>query len=344
MLGAKKTPDSGAKGGSFKVLGGRPADVNNTSSNQEQNDQDSDSDSPVAGIPVLTKYEFADVPIPSDFLSTPLPPDATPVTIRQIDWSKTPLPQNKGAYAVVLDNVLSPSECETLLDMVEQSVPADRRGKGGSRFWRPALVNVGNGFEVLHPEYRNSDRIIWDQQEVVDRLWRRCLLAPGLEEKLRVVENDVDILGAPRPGREMKQRWEYRRVNKRMRFLKYGPGQFFSGRSSFSSPLMLCLWLTFPLVAHCDGPYREDDNIKTIFTVHLYLNDSKAEAGEEAELVGGATSFLSRDEQRKVDVDPKAGRVLIFQHRGLYHEGAEVFQGIKYTMRTDIMYELVHIE
>lgn len=43
---------------------------------------------------------------------------------------------------------------------------------------------------------------------------------------------------------------------------------------------------------------------------------------------------------RHIDVDPKAGRVLIFQHKGLLHSGAEVLAGIKYTMRTDLMFEL----
>jgi len=96
--------------------------------------------------------------------------------------------------------------------------------------------------------------------------------------------------------------------------------------------------------AHCDGAYREQDDekvLKTIFTIHLYLNDSKAEVGEAAELEGGATSFLSNDETKKMDVDPRAGRVLIFQHLGLYHSGDDVLKGIKYTMRTDILYELM---
>jgi hypothetical protein len=44
-----------------------------------------------------------------------------------------------------------------------------------------------------------------------------------------------------------------------------------------------------------------------------------------------------------MDVDPKAGRVLIFQHRNLYHSGDDVLAGVKYTMRTDIMYELVPV-
>jgi len=73
--------------------------------------------------------------------------------------------------------------------------------------------------------------------------------------------------------------------------------------------------------------------------LHLYLNDSVAEAGESSSLVGGATSFWSIDQSRKLDVNPKAGRVLIFQHSRLYHSGDDVLEGTKYTMRTDIMYE-----
>jgi hypothetical protein len=34
-----------------------------------------------------------------------------------------------------------------------------------------------------------------------------------------------------------------------------------------------------------------------------------------------------------------AGRVLIFQHRRLLHSGDDVKAGIKYTMRSDLMYE-----
>lgn len=40
-------------------------------------------------------------------------------------------------------------------------------------------------------------------------------------------------------------------------------------------------------------------------------------------------------------MNPKAGSILLFQHSGLLHEGARVEEGVKYTMRTDIVYELV---
>lgn len=43
--------------------------------------------------------------------------------------------------------------------------------------------------------------------------------------------------------------------------------------------------------------------------------------------------------KQRIDVDPKAGRVLIFQHRRLLHSGDEVQSGVKYTVRSDLMYE-----
>ena len=74
---------------------------------------------------------------------------------------------------------------------------------------------------------------------------------------------------------------------------------------------------------------------RSYFTLHLYLNEGA---------VGGATSFHSwqdtwDEEYRKgLDLEPKIGRVLIFQQKGLLHSGAEVESGIKYTLRTDVMY------
>ncbi|KAF6839366.1 hypothetical protein CPLU01_01786 [Colletotrichum plurivorum] len=261
-------------------------------------------------VSMQTSYVSRPVPIPDDFLAAPPP---GPVTLSHVDWRTTKLPENAGRYAVVLDNVLTQDECAQLLRMAEASATDAQEP------WQPAMVNVGGGFEILEPEYRNSDRIIWDEQTVVDRLWQRCALAPGLREELA----QYDTVARPQKGG--KTPWKFDRFNKRMRFLKYQKGQFFR--------------------PHCDGPYDEtvDGRVfRTHYTVHLYLNDSVAEVGEDkADLVGGATSFLSTDENRKVDVDPKAGRVLIFQHSRLYHSGDDVVKGTKYTMRTDILYELV---
>jgi hypothetical protein len=105
------------------------------------------------------------------------------------------------------------------------------------------------------------------------------------------------------------------------------------------------------LPEHCDGTYiTPDGRERTFYTLHLYLNDSvnanpasttEKEAAPFPELLikGGATTFHSNDMSRRLDVDPKAGRVLIFQHRGLLHSGDEVLEGVKYTMRSDLLFE-----
>ncbi|KAI1418383.1 hypothetical protein F5Y13DRAFT_149066 [Hypoxylon sp. FL1857] len=273
-------------------------------------------------LPVKTSYVSKDVEIPDDFLRAE-PHDAKPITFKQIDFVNTVLPEYKGLYAVVLDHVLSPSECAKLLELAEASVVDENKNKANGDPWAPALVNVGGGYEVAIPDYRNGDRIIWDQQDVVDRLWARLESVPQVKDALLSFAQSWQRVAPREKGARPDQTvWDFHALNKRMRFLRYGPGGFFR--------------------PHCDAPYGETQpdghSVLTHYTLHLYLNDSKQEVGDAAELVGGATSFLSGNQERKMDVDPKAGRVLIFQHRRLYHSGDDVKEGIKYTMRTDIMY------
>ncbi|KII91641.1 hypothetical protein PLICRDRAFT_105243 [Plicaturopsis crispa FD-325 SS-3] len=254
---------------------------------------------------VSTQYTSKPVNIPNSFLTT-TPSDAQPITIAPIDFSQT-LPGYAGSYAVVLENVLSASECATLLTLAEDSVIRDDTSERAA-LWKPAMVNVGVGQEMMATHYRNSDRIIWDNDTIVARLWARCRQAEGIEDALRTIERNPALQG--KREAQLGTKWRFARLNERMRFLKYGPGQYFK--------------------THTDGPYEDPvTHERSFYTLHLYLNES---------LVGGATTFYSRDRKKRLDVDPKAGRVLIFQHQGLLHSGDEVLSGVKYTMRTDIMY------
>src|ERR1700712_530437 len=79
-----------------------------------------------------------------------------------------------------------------------------------------------------------------------------------------------------------------------------------------------------------------DGSERTYFTLHLYLNSS--EDGDQP-LEGGATTFWSMDMKRRLDVQPKAGSILIFQQRFLVHSGDDVVKGTKLTMRTELMYK-----
>jgi len=131
---------------------------------------------------------------------------------------------------MVLDHVLSPSECQTLLQLAEQSVPENVKAVNeGNSAWSLALVNVGSGYEVLQRGYRNGERIVWDCKEVVDKIWARCWEVEGVRQKLAVIGGKEEkVVSWKDAGREGE--WRVRGMNERMRFLKYGVGGFFRRR------------------------------------------------------------------------------------------------------------------
>jgi hypothetical protein len=255
------------------------------------------------------------VVVADDFLAAP----AQGITVNLIDFAETPCPKFAGLYAVIIDNVLTPSECETMRRYAEASTP-----KG----WERAMVNIGGGHQRLMTHERNCGRIIWDSQDVVDRVWKRIVHLPEVQEIVRL-ENTPRVFGnGPQKRGEV---WKFSRPNERMRFLKYVGGEYFR--------------------PHCDGSYETPNRKeRSYFTLHLYLNNATVVSPEEMStenlndakdlLVGGATTFHAYNMIDKLDVLPKAGRILLFQHRDLLHSGDDVLQGTKYTMRTDLMYSL----
>jgi len=103
-------------------------------------------------------------------------------------------------------------------------------------------------------------------------------------------------------------------VNERFRFLKYSPGNEFK--------------------THMDGRFsRTIRNYEetSVFTMHIYLNESSK---------GGETIFYDDKffENGMFYCEPKRGRLAIFRQYGFLHCGAPVTEGIKYTVRSDIMY------
>jgi len=178
---------------------------------------------------VRTEYTNIPVSIPKTFLA-PLP-DASTIKVSKIVFEKTPLPEYKPHYAVVLDNVLSKEECDQLLRMSEISVGAHRDGdEPENSGWKPAMVNAGRNHEVLVLDYRNSDRIIWDEHVIAQRLWDRVMQAEGMKEYFSVLEGEAywSVCG---DSMYEGQRWKVTKqgLNERLRFLKYGPGQYFRG-------------------------------------------------------------------------------------------------------------------
>ena len=97
------------------------------------------------------------------------------------------------------------------------------------KFWKQKFgIAIGISCLInlfLHANHPCNCRIIWDDQEIVNRIWDRCLLAEGLGKELERIEKQPGVQGELAADRGMK--WKMVRVNERMRFLKYGPGNYF---------------------------------------------------------------------------------------------------------------------
>lgn len=76
---------------------------------------------------------------------------------------------------------------------------------------------------------------------------------------------------------------------------------------------------------HRDGSYRRNDKDCSFFSLIIYLND---------DFEGGETEF-----RKLFTVTPKKGTALLFHHPHR-HEGKALLEGVKYVLRTDVMYKI----
>ncbi len=93
-------------------------------------------------------------------------------------------------------------------------------------------------------------------------------------------------------------------LNELFRFYKYEPGQRFK--------------------RHRDGSYVRNETEASYYTLMIYLNHG---------FEGGETTFEEHT------IVPKKGQALVFEH-SLRHAGEPIISGLKYVLRTDIMYKI----
>jgi prolyl 4-hydroxylase len=129
----------------------------------------------------------------------------------------------------------------------------------------------------------------------------------------RVILEDAELAQALyERARPMLCEWMYRTptgFNELWRYYRYRSGHRFK-------------W-------HGDGAHRRPNGEESQFTFLIYLND---------DVEGGSTNF--RLDGNVMKVQPRAGSALVFMHKHL-HEGGEVANGVKYVLRTDVMYSPV---
>ena len=98
--------------------------------------------------------------------------------------------------------------------------------------------------------------------------------------------------------------WTLFSLNERFRIYRYEREQYFK-------------W-------HRDGSFMREVTEASKFTFMIYLNE---------EFTGGETDFMH------CSITPRRGSALLFPHP-IRHQGAPVKSGIKYVLRTDVMYLL----
>ncbi|MEW6735388.1 MAG: 2OG-Fe(II) oxygenase [Acidobacteriota bacterium] len=108
-----------------------------------------------------------------------------------------------------------------------------------------------------------------------------------------------------------REGWQAIGLNERIRYYRYEPDQYFA-------------W-------HYDGCFRRNENEESKLTLMIYLNDN---------FEGGETKFNLKYLYDEIDVKPKKGMALLFDHY-LYHEGSPVISGVKYVLRSDVMYKRI---
>mmetsp|Transcript_122694 Transcript_122694/g.212140 ORF Transcript_122694/g.212140 Transcript_122694/m.212140 type:complete len:263 (+) Transcript_122694:59-847(+) len=152
-----------------------------------------------------------------------------------------------------------------------------------------------------------------------DRSMRSCsmcsihdkALADSLWQRLQPVFDSLQWDGLHTSFPRGTSGWRPCGINDRFRIFRYGQGDYFK--------------------PHVDGGLIVSDKEQSFLTVIIYLNGA-------GEMTGGGTKFHAmRSAISPSVVRPLAGKMLCFDHQ-LYHEGEAIDTGIKYIMRTDIVF------
>jgi hypothetical protein len=164
------------------------------------------------------------------------------------------------------------------------------------------IIDAANssGFgKTNYPKYyRGNLRLIAMDSQLAQRLYLRLL-------------NFV-----PQTVEENDSTWVVHGLNECWRMAKYYPGDRFG--------------------AHVDAYFQKSETEKSMFTVNIYLNG-------DGDFVGGTTRFYEsrKGSAEETRVVPSPGLCLMFRqpYSARYlHDGEEVSDGVKYLMRSDVVY------
>jgi hypothetical protein len=210
---------------------------------------------------------------------------------------------------MLLKNALTKPECRYLIEQMDKDMEQVR----------------------YRQDYRRNDRTVYDSPALTELLWKRvqpfcsglsvCVDADPSKQRL-LSEEAGDCPHDLRAGFGKEGVWHPTGLNECLRFCKYNPGDFFR--------------------KHCDGCFVRSEDEQSLFTCMFYLNGGFG---------GGATRFLgpsssniasqfklADDSEVLASVAPEPGMCMLFFQPGLLHEGEDLHSGLKYLLRTDVMF------
>lgn len=139
---------------------------------------------------------------------------------------------------------------------------------------------------------------------------RGFVMRPEIRNNSRVMFDDVELATllyqrvSPHLPERLEGDWRLCGANERLRCYRYAPGEFFK--------------------PHFDGAFHRHGDERSLLTFMVYLNEVDE---------GGHTDLLDLG----LSVKPREGSALLFNHH-LLHQGATVTRGLKYAVRSDVMY------
>jgi hypothetical protein len=218
-----------------------------------------------------------------------------------------------GGRCIAIHNALTQEECDYLIKEMNRDMEPVRYRR----------------------DYRRNDRCVFESTKLADLLWKR--LQPIASELVLVSDEDPskqrlaseefgECPDELRMGYTKEGVWQPSGLNECLRFCKYNPGDFFR--------------------KHCDACFVRSEDEQSWFTTMFYLN---------GDFEGGATRFLhidgpsstchdtqlnaAKDDEVLASVAPEPGLCLLFFQPGLLHEGEDLHKGMKYILRTDMMFQ-----
>lgn len=163
---------------------------------------------------------------------------------------------------------------------------------------------AGFGFTSYPKDYRGNLRLITNDQRLATQTWLRMKHA---------IPSTLFYCGVE---------WEVTGLNPHWRLSKYYAGDVFQ--------------------EHCDSAFIQGENLRSFYTVNIYLNDTFSQGGTR--FFRADSAHEGKETRIRVRVQPKPGLALIFAQPGLRfygHDGERVEGGEKYLIRSDVMYQRV---